>query len=162
MKGRTRKMCTRKGCKKSRMSRKTRRTRKTIKSGLGKKRFFSRMKGGDQPALIGAPYNAVNNLPGQAGIDGVSNYYKYNTYAPFDPQTQNVIQERDQTTLSGGSRRRGRKMRRGGGFLPQDLVNFGRNLTYGLGTAYNGFNGYPAPVNPMPYIDQLTKQIVYL
>ena len=48
-------------------------------------------------------------------------------------------------------------MKRGGGILPQDLVNLGRNITYNLGSAYNAINGYPAPVNPMPYNDQLVN-----
>ena len=145
------------------MKRKTH--KKTRKNGLGKRRFFHRMKGGDQPALIGSPYSATN-LPGQAGVDGVSNYYPYNNYTPFDPQTQNIIQERDQTSLVGGSRRRkhqkSKKVKRGGGFLPQDLVNIGRNFTFGLGSAYNSFNGYPAPINPMPFRDQLTRPISHL
>jgi hypothetical protein len=46
--------------------------------------------------------------------------------------------------------------KRGGGFIPQDLVNFGRTFTYGLGSAYNAINGYPQPVNPLPYKDQLS------
>lgn len=142
-----------------------RKTHKTRKNGLGKKGRFLRMKGGYQPALIGSPYSSTN-LPGQQGIDGVSNYYPYNNYTPFDPQTQNIIQERDQTSLVGGSRRRrkhkSKKGKRGGGFLPQDLVNVGRNFTFGLGSAYNSFNGYPAPVNPMPYEGQLARPISYL
>ncbi len=151
--------------KKSMKSMKRKSHKKTRKNGLGKRRFFRRMKGGDQPALIGSPYSATN-LPGQAGVDGVSNYYPHNNYTPFDPQTQNIIQERDQTSLVGGSRRRrkhkSKKGKRGGGFLPQDLVNVGRNLTFGLGSAYNAFNGYPAPVNPMPYEGHLTREISYL
>jgi hypothetical protein len=47
--------------------------------------------------------------------------------------------------------------KRGGGLIPQDLVNFGRTFTYGLGSAYNAINGYQQPVNPLPYKDQLTN-----
>ena len=66
------------------------------------------------------------------------------------------------TMTLGGARRnkRTRKMRhlkRGGGIIPQDLVNLGRNITYGFGSAYNAINGYPAPVNPMPYNGQLVQ-----
>jgi hypothetical protein len=162
-------------------------SRKTRKSGLGKRRLFSfKMKGGDQPALIGSPYTP-DNLPGQAGISGVSNYYPYNNYTPFDPQTENILQGRDQTTLGtgykggrktkkscncgiklGGMKHRSMKhssmkhrsmkhrmSKRGGGFLPQDLVNLGRSITYSIGSTYNAINGYPAPVNPIPYMDQL-------
>lgn len=111
------------------------------------------LRGGDVPPLIGAPYTPTN-LPGEAGLPGQTNYYALNTYVPFDPQTQNIISERNQMTL-GGSRKR--RMKRGGGILPQDLVNLGRNITYNLGSAYNAINGYPAPVNPMPYNDQLVN-----
>jgi hypothetical protein len=47
------------------------------------------------------------------------------------------------------------KAQMGGGLIPQDLVNLGSNFTYNLKSAYNSLNGYSAPVNPMPYKDQL-------
>jgi hypothetical protein len=90
------------------------------------------------------------------GVDGVSNnrnYLAYNNY-PTDPQTA--------MTLEGGSRNRRSKSKsksrskRGGlSFLPQDFVNLGRDIGYNLGSAYNALNGYEAPVNPLPYKDQL-------
>ncbi len=43
----------------------------------------------------------------------------------------------------------------GGGFIPQDLVNLGRDMMYNVNSAYNALNGYKAPVNPLPYKDQL-------
>jgi hypothetical protein len=43
----------------------------------------------------------------------------------------------------------------GGGLVPQDLVNLGRDFMYNLNSAYNALNGYGAPVNPLPYKDQL-------
>lgn len=43
---------------------------------------------------------------------------------------------------------------RGGGFLPQDLVNLGNRIGYNVHSAYNTLNGYKAPVNPLPFKDQ--------
>lgn len=40
-------------------------------------------------------------------------------------------------------------------FLSQDLVNVGRQIQYGLGSTYNAIRGYAAPVNPLPWKDQL-------
>ena len=45
--------------------------------------------------------------------------------------------------------------RGGGGLLPQNLVNVGRNFMYNIGASNNEMNGYAAPVRPMPYQDQL-------
>ena len=50
------------------------------------------------------------------------------------------------------------KNKKGGALIPQDLINLGRDLTFNLGSAYNALNGYKAPVNPIPYKDQLTGQ----
>jgi hypothetical protein len=66
---------------------------------------------------------------------------------------------RDASATTGGkrmSKRMSKKMRKtGGGIIPQDLINGGRNIMYGLGSTYNAMAGYPAPVNPLPYKDQL-------
>lgn len=133
------------------------------------------MKGGStlspypaQPAFVGAPWKAdISNWPGVAGEQGVTNHYLKNTYVPYDPQTQ-VMQERAGSLflgkyIGGGKKKTNKKTskmrkmgkKRGGGFIPQDLVNFGRTFNYGLGSAYNAINGYSQPVNPLPYKDQL-------
>lgn len=46
--------------------------------------------------------------------------------------------------------------KKGGGLVPQDLVNLGRDFSYNFKTAYNALNGYKAPVDPAPYKGQLT------
>ena len=43
----------------------------------------------------------------------------------------------------------------GGGIIPQDLVNVGRNVMHGIGNSYNTFNGNPTQASPLPYKDQL-------
>jgi hypothetical protein len=44
-----------------------------------------------------------------------------------------------------------------GGFtiIPSQLTDLGRSVQYGTIGAYNAVNGYDAPVNPLPFKDQL-------
>jgi|LauGreDrversion2_5_1035112.scaffolds.fasta_scaffold03655_3 hypothetical protein len=105
-------------------------------------------------ALVGAPWTPkIADWPGVAGKDGQTNYFSMNKYL-VDPQTE-TISERNQITYTpqnGGTRRS-----RAGGLIPQDLVNLGRSMVYGVGSAYNSLNGYATPVNPLPYKDQLVN-----
>jgi len=158
--------------------RKTQKVRKMKGCSLGKKcrvcglgRKLGKMNGGScgcglprggsfyKPAapipgpFVGQPWTPqVSGWPGVNGISSDRNYLADNLY-PVDPQTM--------MQLDGGKRRvRGR---RGGGLIPQDLVNLGRNISFNIGSAYNAINGYPAPVNPLPYTDQFpnsTKLII--
>jgi hypothetical protein len=41
---------------------------------------------------------------------------------------------------------------RGGGLLPTNLVNVGREMVYGAQSVYNGLAGYKAPTDPAPYV----------
>lgn len=103
--------------------------------------------------LVGSPWTPkINDWPGVAGKDGQTNYYTDNKYL-VDPQ-RNMISERDQQTYMAGG---GSRKRRAGGMIPQDLVNLGRSMVYGLGSAYNTLNGYSAPASPLPYKDQLVN-----
>ena len=105
---------------------------------------------GGNSALIGSPWTAsINGWPSVAGAAGQTNYYSLNEYKGLDPQT-NVILERGQV---GGTTKK-----QGGGLIPQDLVNLGRNMMFGVGSAYNSLSGYQAPVSPMPYKNQLMTQ----
>ena len=40
-------------------------------------------------------------------------------------------------------------------FFSQDLINLGRQTQFGVGSVYNGLTGYAAPVNPLPWKDQM-------
>lgn len=94
--------------------------------------------------LVGAAMNAekVNTLPGVDGIPGNRNYYAGNPYI-------NDISRQ----MKGGKRRRNRtRKQRGGGLIPDDLVNLGRYIPYTVGSVYNGLMGYNQPVSPMPYV----------
>jgi len=44
--------------------------------------------------------------------------------------------------------------RGGTAFIPQDMTNLFRSMTYSAGSVYNAVNGYGPPVNPMPASDQ--------
>ena len=47
----------------------------------------------------------------------------------------------------------------GGGLLPSELVNFGRDIMYNVNSTYTTLNGYKPNPSPAPYEDQLTKSI---
>jgi len=139
--------------------------------------------GGSEPALIGTPWTAnISTWPGVAGNAGQSNYFSLNKYTPFSPETQ-MGQERigaifppeNVKYLVGGGKRRmkskskrtrkhrisrnkNKKLLKGGStFLGQELINSGRSVEFGLGSAYNTLRGYPLPIDPQPYSDQYTK-----
>jgi len=120
---------------------------------------LSPMTGGSfykPPAPIPGPFvgqawsPSIADWPGVNGVGGDSNYLANNLYKGLDPQTMMKL---------GGSRkgRKGkRKGLRGGGLIPQDLVNLGRDVSFNFKSAYNALNGYPAPINSLPYKDQLS------
>ena len=103
--------------------------------------------------LVGSPWSGNSETwSGVNGVGGDSNHYKLNTY-DNDVSRQNP-------PLSGGRRRRRQKHKktlRGGGFIPQNLVNVGRNFMHNIGASNNEINGYAAPPRPMPYQDQLVR-----
>ena len=112
--------------------------------------------------IVGKPLTP-NNLPGEKGIGGDANYYKLlNTN--IDPLTQLSMNNAGYLTKNSmvGGYRYDKKSstssvsKRGGGLIPQDLVNLGRDFGYNFKTAYNALNGYKAPVDPAPYKGQLT------
>jgi hypothetical protein len=111
------------------------------------------------PAPIPGPFVGqswtpeISRWPGVNGISGDSNYLAQNLYNHGDPQTM--------MKLGGSKRNKSKrinrsKLLRGGGLIPQDLVNLGSNLSFNFKSAYNALNGYSAPTNPLPYRDQLS------
>jgi hypothetical protein len=117
------------------------------------------------------------SISGWPGVDGISmdrNHLGYNTYNnDVSRQMRDVGANPPFTYLKGGKRRntnkrntkkrntkkRNKKRRTkiqkaGNNFLGQDLINVGRQLQYGVGSAYNGIRGYTSPVNPLPWKDQ--------
>jgi hypothetical protein len=59
--------------------------------------------------------------------------------------------------VSKKTKKMGKKQKGGtlSNFMGQDLINLGRQFQFGLGSAYNALAGYSAPVNPLPWKDQL-------
>lgn len=101
--------------------------------------------------FVGDPWTTkVDGWPGVNGVGADRNYLEYNLYHK-DPQTMMVVNGGRKRTIS----KKNKRMKKGGGLIPQDLVNFGRSVSFNVGSAYNALNGYPAPVNPLPYKDQL-------
>ena len=92
---------------------------------------------------------SISGWPGADGISNNRNYLANNLYNKGDPQTMMKL---------GGSKRKKRGIK-GGGLIPQDLVNLGRDASFNLQSAYNALNGYSAPTNPLPYRDQLSSSI---
>ena len=50
-------------------------------------------------------------------------------------------------------------MRGGASLVPQDLVNLGNDFSYNMKSFYNAINGYKAPVNPAPYVQNPGSQL---
>ena len=91
---------------------------------------------------------SVAGWPGVSGIGGDSNYLANNLYKGPDAQTM--------MKLGGKRMNKRRRGLRGGGLFPQDLVNLGRDASFNFKSAYNAINGYAAPINSLPYKDQLS------
>ena len=123
-------------------------------------RKIKKMKGGNASypnGLVGTPFIPGNtqSWPGVDGIPGNSNYFSPNMYVQ-DPQTS--MKDLGNPPFSGGRK----KKQRGGtlsNFLGQDLINLGRQFQFGIGSAYNALAGYSAPVNPLPWRDQMPNRI---
>jgi hypothetical protein len=96
------------------------------------------------PPFIGEAWTpSIKGWPGVDGIDNNRNYLSNNLYDRGDPQTMMKL---------GGS-----KKVKGGGILPQNLVNLGRGMEFNLKSVSNTLNGYDAPISPLPYQDQFYK-----
>jgi hypothetical protein len=111
--------------------------------------------------ILGSPWNTlVKGLPGENGIGGDRNYLaSYAGSITNDPQQQMSMSGSGYKTANsmvGGRHNKRHKNKRGGGFIPTDLLNLGRNVNYSINSAYNTLNGHNPPVNHLPYKDQLT------
>ena len=122
----------------------------TCKLGMNGGNFYKPASAIPGPFEGSAWNGSVGGWPGVDGVGSGRNYLALNKYHT-DPQTMML--------LGGKKRRQGKKGKRsrknGGGLIPQDLVNLGRDMTYNMGSAYNSLNGYKQPVNPAPYMNQL-------
>ena len=110
-----------------------------------------------------------HDWPGVDGIGGNRNIFPMNSYK-VDPQTMMKLggrgrgrrsrQSRNnrQSRKKSQSKKKGRGRRKRGGMpFTQGIVNIGRSIGYTLGSSSNELRGYNAPVNPLPWKDQLTQ-----
>jgi len=109
--------------------------------------------------FIGNAWNgSVQGWPGVNGVGADRNYLAQNMYFK-DPQTMMITGgkkcKKCKNSKNSNHCNHFKTKKTGGGLIPQDLVNLGRDMMYNMGSAYNSFNGYPQPVNPAPYIGQI-------
>jgi hypothetical protein len=116
--------------------------------------------------LVGSPYSNPTNLPGANGIPGDANYYSNNTYN-HDVSRQMIDVGANRPFLGfplfkGGKRNKHHRLnhtkkntKQRGGFLTNDLINLGRQISHGVGTTFDALNGYRASPSPLPWKDQL-------
>lgn len=130
--------------------------------------FFKQI--GAMPGPFAGSAWEANNLPGDDGISSNRNYLKsYAGSIKNDPALRMSMNASGYNTMNskvGGYRYNkkhnassaslSKSNKRGGGLIPQDLVNLGRDFTHNFKSAYNALNGFPAPIDPAPYKGQLT------
>jgi hypothetical protein len=108
--------------------------------------------------FIGPPWTPnVENWPGVGMKQGETNYYPLNTNTYSDYHNMKPAKGGKTRAINKNNKTK----KSGGGFLGQDLVNLGRTLSFGLGSAYNAVSGYSQPLNPLPYKDQLLSRSKY-
>jgi hypothetical protein len=119
--------------------------------------------------LVGSAWGPnENEWPGVDGISGNRNYLaNYSNIIQNDPTRQISTNDANfKPILKGGKRKNSKRktsklrLKKGGGLIPQDLVNLGREVGFNFKSAYNSLNGYKAPINPLPYKDQLRSNSV--
>jgi hypothetical protein len=118
-------------------------------------------KGGASDTFFGKPWTPTN-LPSVNN----ANHYALNTFNNGDVQLETKVLgnppfskggrriRKSSKTISRKNSKTKRKTQKGGNlsnFIFQDLVNLGRNLSFGAGSSYNTLIGTHAPVNPMPW-----------
>jgi hypothetical protein len=175
------KLWKQKGCSKSKKSKKSKLRRYKMKGG-GCGCGMPVQTGGAASlpavptAFQGSSWGSnVSQWPGVGNNPHNGSWLSYNNRY-YDPQTQGIVQENqieNQFTagkpnphyMSGGSSRKykknskskkskskkgnsRRKKMSGGGLLG----NLSQNIQFGVGSAWNTVGGYPAPVDPRPYV----------
>ena len=111
------------------------------------------IRGGSSYAngLVGSAWTAnANTWPGVNGVGGDNNHLSLNNYV--NDTSRQMVSTGANFPFAGGKKSKSYK---GGSILPQNLINVGRNFMYNIGASNNAYNGYAAPVNPMPYKQSL-------
>jgi hypothetical protein len=136
------------------------------KCSICKEKQGIKMKGGNvgipyPDGLVGSSWTSnISSWPGVNGVPGDSNYYPVNSYnQDISRQMVDVGANPPFLNSKGGEKKRKQKGGTLSNFMGQDLINLGRQFQFGVGSAYNALAGYSAPVNPMPWKDQLTSKV---
>lgn len=113
--------------------------------------------------LVGKPWSSnISDWPGASGQQGVTNYFKNNTYSPVDISRtmKSTAATNDMTnwSLRGLSNAIAGNVQKGGAFS-SDLSSLGQSLKYGLGNGINAFVGKPQSVNNLPYKGQFPNNL---
>ena len=136
------------------------RTKKTSRKMNKKGGYFYKPASQIPGPIIGSYWKSPQlDWPGVDGVGGNRNIYPMNSYK-VDPQTMMKLggRGRGRKRLSRQSRKKGiGRRKRGGTPFTQGIVNIGRSIGYNLGSSSNELRGYNAPVNPLPWKDQLTQ-----
>ena len=129
----------------------------------------NKMKGGSgnngipyPNGLVGSAWTpSVGGWPGVKGIGGDNSYLGHNNYNTDISRYMINTNANRPFSIGGGKKKlnktlKNRKQKGGSfsNFLAQDLINVGRQIQYGLGSAYNGIAGYPQSPSPMPWKGQ--------
>ena len=132
------------------------------------KRYRKTYRGGFGPGAGPVGYPSVpgniSTWPGVAGMDqGMGNHYGLSKVGipsgAFDPpiSSRGIAEQFSSSFKCGGGHKRHsrRRKHRGGGIIPQDLVNLGRSVGHEISSIASKFVGaVNQPVNPMPTRDQ--------
>jgi len=109
--------------------------------------------------LVGSPWTSNSETwSGVNGVSGDGNYFKNNLYTN-DVSRQMIATGANPPFSIGGKKYKSKTRKQKGGtfsnFLSQDLINLGRQVQYNIGSNYDTLFGYKAPVNPLPWKDQI-------
>lgn len=163
-------------------------TRKVKRHGGGCNCGGGRLKGGGTPGgggwnsgrsnpNVGYPWAGgdVKTWPGVSGtLKGatVANHFPVSKYGVpaggFDPPmlSNPGLLPGEGVPRGGGKRKKTRKHKRkqkGGGLIPQQLINLGRDIGYQAHSFFNDFRGTTAPVNPSPTVQpNINKDYKYI
>lgn len=109
----------------------------------------------DASGYVNRPNSMVGG--GSIGRGPIGGYVYGKRVRSKTPRNSSTSTRSRKSRRRSGSRRKSQS--RGGGLLPQDLVNLGNDMTFQLKSTYNALNGYNAPTNPLPYKDQFSDSM---
>ena len=113
--------------------------------------------------ILGKPWTP--NVTTWPGIDGIAmnrNSLSYNNFDTVDLQTSelNIGAQPPFTYYYGGKKKISKSKKRRSKPFKGGFGALVEQIPYQFGSLYNGITGYPQPVNPLPYKDQLTRDPV--